>query len=88
MASFFVVDLQYDFKFAPDILDIKTHKSILGGIFDKSDEKYQRLPHNITVDDLNKLTAYFQLVQAQALADTLRDVFGLSGGEPTTTTNQ
>jgi hypothetical protein len=82
MASFFVIDMQYDFNFAPDILDIKTHKSILGGIFDKSDEKYQRLPHNVTVDDLNKLTAYFQLIQAQALSDTLRDVFGVAPSSP------
>jgi hypothetical protein len=36
------------------------------------------LPHNITVDDLNKMTAYFQLIQAQALSDTLKDVFGVS----------
>lgn len=75
MASYFVIDLQFDFNLAPDILDIQTHRSILGGIFESSSEKYQKIPHEITLDDLQKLASFFQLVQAQAVSDTLKNIF-------------
>jgi hypothetical protein len=82
MASYFVADLQFDFSFAPDLLSIQTHKSVAGGFFDKSKEGFQKLPHNVSVENMMELSAYFQLVQAQAIEETLSEVFGVAPANP------
>jgi len=71
MASYLVVDLEIDFHIADDILDIVTHKSVAGGLWDTTTEKYQRVPHDLTLDDLEKLMNFFRLVQMQAMSDVL-----------------
>jgi hypothetical protein len=40
------------------------------------------LPHNVSVENMMELSAYFQLVQAQAIEETLSEVFGVAPANP------
>jgi hypothetical protein len=71
MANYLVCDLQISFTLDDDLLDIVTHKSVAGGIWDTTTEKYQSIPHDLTLDDVEKLMNFFRLVQMQAMSDVL-----------------
>ena len=71
MSSFIVVDLRVNFALLPDIQDTETYKSVAGGIFEHQYHTIQRIPHDLTLDDMTKMMNYFQLIQSQAVQSAL-----------------
>jgi hypothetical protein len=54
--------MKNSFEFAPDILIVRDSKSSWGGLFKKSNERIERIPHSMTPVDLQQLLDYFDLV--------------------------
>lgn len=54
--------MRNSFKVAPDILIVRSSKSSWGGLFSKSSERVERIPHSMTPQDLQQLLDYFDLI--------------------------
>ena len=55
-------DLQSNFKLAPDIEVIHKSKSILGGIFSSEKDVENKVPKNLTQNDLTMIFSFFQMI--------------------------
>ena len=60
--SIYTVQMKNSFQVAPDILIVRDSKSSWGGLFKKSTERIERIPHAMTPVDLQQLLDYFDLV--------------------------
>ena len=60
--SVYTVNMNNSFQVAPDILIVRNSKSSWGGLFSKSTERVERIPHAMTPQDLQQLLDYFDLI--------------------------
>jgi len=60
--SIYIVLMKNSFEVSPDILIMRDSKSSWGGLFKKSNERIERIPHSMTPLDLQQLLDYFDLV--------------------------
>ena len=56
------------FELADDYFVISEHKSILGGLFDKTTLKFKEVPAGISTEELMFVSEYFQLLAYQDIA--------------------
>eukprot|EP00475_Leptophrys_vorax_P001000 TRINITY_DN10524_c0_g1_i1.p1 TRINITY_DN10524_c0_g1~~TRINITY_DN10524_c0_g1_i1.p1 ORF type:complete len:228 (-),score=60.23 TRINITY_DN10524_c0_g1_i1:103-786(-) len=71
LATFIVVDVQSSLTLSPDLLVIHTHTSSLGGFFQNDKYQFERIPHDVTVDDAKKLIDFLNLAMMEALSSVL-----------------
>lgn len=60
-----------EFKIADDILYIEESTSVLGGIFEKTTEKYEKKPKNLTDAEIEAIISMYKLFSLKFLADVL-----------------
>jgi hypothetical protein len=60
--SIYQVQMKNSFEIAPDILIMRDSKSSFGGMFKKTSERVERIPHAMTPLDLQQMVDYFDLV--------------------------
>ena len=70
-ASFIIVDIKVDFELAPDLLLIHKTKSKLGGIWEKTTDSIEHVPHALTSQEAIHLEQFFQIIAIGKLAATL-----------------
>ena len=69
--SFFIVDIESNWQLAPDLLIIRESKSILGGIWEETNESIQEVPHVLTMEEAVLLQKFFMVIATGNLAGTL-----------------
>ena len=72
------MDIEVDFELAPDLLLIHKTKSKLGGIWEKTADSIEHVPHALTSQEAIHLVQFFQIIATEKLAATL----GLSVSYP------
>ena len=70
-ASFYIVDVNADWQLVADLLIITKSRSILGGIFEKTKQTIQEVPHALTPQEAEQLVAFFNMVSMTHLASKL-----------------
>ena len=70
-ASFYIVDINADWQLTPDLLIVTKSRSILGGIFEKSKQTIEEVPHALTPQEGEQLLAFFNMVSMTHLASRL-----------------
>jgi len=75
--DFIISDLQTTFQLAPNILVVNKKLSILGGIWDDTQDIFDNIPREFTQDDMKSIISFFQVVTFKAVMDNL----GIKGYE-------
>ncbi|CAF3756846.1 unnamed protein product [Rotaria socialis] len=70
-ASFYIVDINANWEIAPDLLIIEKRKSRLGGLFEKTTQSIEYVPHTLTFDEATRLKEFFTLLAIDKMAVTL-----------------
>ena len=66
--SFVVTEIHTEFELADDLLVLTKKVSVMGGMFAKSEDKIQRVPKNLTQEDMKSLFMFFQLIVYKQVA--------------------
>jgi hypothetical protein len=77
LVTFIVVDVQSSLTLTPDLLVIHTHYSSLGGLFQDDKYQFKQIPHDVSVDDAQKLIDFLKLAMMQALSMVLPTTLSL-----------
>ncbi|CAF2023855.1 unnamed protein product [Rotaria magnacalcarata] len=70
-ASFYIVDINANWEIAPDLLIVEKRKSRLGGLFEKTTQSIEYVPHTLTFDEATRLKEFFTLLAIDKMAVTL-----------------
>lgn len=58
----FISNMNADFKLAPDLTIISKTKSLIGGLWSKSEDVVEKSPANMTTDDIKIIIAFFEYI--------------------------
>ena len=67
--DFVFSDVKAEFKLAPDVMIINKKLSVLGGIWADEKDIQQRVPKNITQEDIQTVISFFNVIAFKTLAD-------------------
>ena len=73
-----ITDIKAKFKLAPDLFIERTDTSVLGGIFEKGNEKIIRKPKTLTQDELTAILEMYKMVSFKIICE----VFGVNVAPP------
>jgi len=67
--DFVFQDIQSEFKLAPDVMVISNKLSVLGGIWDDTQEQRINVPKSLNTEDITTVMNFFQIVVFKSFAD-------------------
>jgi len=75
------VDIEANFKIAEDIYIWETQKSTWGGLFQKTEQRLEKRPHDLTLEEADTLMQWFDSVTLKHLKTQLEQIIEALGGK-------
>jgi len=69
--NFIISDVQATFQLSDDMLIVTKSLSVAGGIFSDTKDVIQRIPRNITPDDVKAVLNFFTVISFKNIAENL-----------------
>jgi hypothetical protein len=77
------VDIEANFKIAEDLYIWETQTSKFGGLFQKTEQRLEKRPHDLTLEEAETLMQWFDSVTLKHLKTQLQQIIDTLSGKPT-----